>query len=430
MRVPSLVRTGVAACLFAAPTLAAPATLTVGPGGAFADIQSAIDAAVDGDIILVEPGTYEPFVIAVKGVTVRALTGFTVDDTSGSGVVRIVGVPPGQRAAIEGMQMTSVFGTEVGILAEFCLGEVVVEQVTITDPGGDAIFHAEGCSNLFVTDLTVLSSPTRIFFPASPVPVSVKSSSASFHRLTVNGSGTFECLQVGENARVTLSASTLSGPKGFDSAGCIFDPDGGIGGAGAVVVDADLTVVGDGGDAIRGGPGGTGSCGSGGDGGPGVQVKGTSNVIVSSSSILVGGPAGSGGGGPGSPGPASDGPVDSSQILPLLTMSGIEALGSTVILNLDAAPPVSAAPLAVIAISGQGGFVPLPGFDGPPASALIAGPVVMLQLTPDALGDASVSVPIPLDPALDGYVAHMQAAVLDPLATNALSNVVVRILGS
>src|SRR5262245_15243003 len=43
----------------------------VGPGGDFTDIQPAIDAALDGDVILVEPGTYTAFRLA-KGVVIRS----------------------------------------------------------------------------------------------------------------------------------------------------------------------------------------------------------------------------------------------------------------------------------------------------------------------------------------------------------------------
>lgn len=62
--------------------LAAPATraelLTVGPVGDHADIQSAVDAASDWDVILVASGTYAGFTIDDKRVCVAADTGAAV----------------------------------------------------------------------------------------------------------------------------------------------------------------------------------------------------------------------------------------------------------------------------------------------------------------------------------------------------------------
>ena len=39
-------------------TLALAADLTVGPGATYSSIEDALDDAVDGDRLLVEPGTY------------------------------------------------------------------------------------------------------------------------------------------------------------------------------------------------------------------------------------------------------------------------------------------------------------------------------------------------------------------------------------
>jgi hypothetical protein len=65
------------AVLAAAYPLAAQAVHTVGPGG-FAQIQAAIQAAVDGDTIVVQPGTYLPFHLT-KGLRITAAPGALVD---------------------------------------------------------------------------------------------------------------------------------------------------------------------------------------------------------------------------------------------------------------------------------------------------------------------------------------------------------------
>ncbi|MFC1704663.1 hypothetical protein ACFL1E_07815, partial [Candidatus Omnitrophota bacterium] len=60
------------------------ATLNV-PSGSYPTIQSAIDAAFDGDVIEVSPGTYESITFPDKGITV---------ESTGLGVARITGTTP------------------------------------------------------------------------------------------------------------------------------------------------------------------------------------------------------------------------------------------------------------------------------------------------------------------------------------------------
>ena len=62
-------------------------TITVGPGGSYKTIQSAVNAAPAGSIILVSSGTYSENVILTKAVTVNAaatVDGFTVRNSSQS----------------------------------------------------------------------------------------------------------------------------------------------------------------------------------------------------------------------------------------------------------------------------------------------------------------------------------------------------------
>jgi hypothetical protein len=65
----------------------------------YAALQLAIDAAVDGDTILVEPGTYAgPFTVPAKAITIRATTGPLDTTLSGEGthrVITLIGAPAG-----------------------------------------------------------------------------------------------------------------------------------------------------------------------------------------------------------------------------------------------------------------------------------------------------------------------------------------------
>ena len=66
--------------LAATPALCGAATIRVDPdaGGDFTEIQPAIDAAIDGDEIVVRPGAYElcaPLTFLGKAIVVRSETG-------------------------------------------------------------------------------------------------------------------------------------------------------------------------------------------------------------------------------------------------------------------------------------------------------------------------------------------------------------------
>lgn len=65
------------ACLWFTLPLTAQTVLTVGPGG-YAQIQTAINAASNGDVIVVQGGTYAPFVLA-KDLTLLAAPGALVE---------------------------------------------------------------------------------------------------------------------------------------------------------------------------------------------------------------------------------------------------------------------------------------------------------------------------------------------------------------
>src|SRR5262245_39676927 len=66
-----------AAMALLASSLAAQPVHLVGPGG-FAQIQAAINAAANGDVIVIQGGTYLPFTLT-KDLTLTAAPGATVD---------------------------------------------------------------------------------------------------------------------------------------------------------------------------------------------------------------------------------------------------------------------------------------------------------------------------------------------------------------
>jgi hypothetical protein len=79
-----------------------------GAGFDFLDIQSAIDAASAGDLILVHPGNYSDFTMSI-GVTVL---GSEADhSTVLFGIATVTGVPANQRAVLSGLKLRAVNAT-------------------------------------------------------------------------------------------------------------------------------------------------------------------------------------------------------------------------------------------------------------------------------------------------------------------------------
>ena len=403
-------------------------TLRVGPTRLYTDIQSAVDIAPPGAVILVDPGVYAPFIIVLKGVTVQGEPTFTVDDTSGSGLVRILAVPSGQRTAIRGMNMVGVRGG-VGLEAEFSPGEILIEKTTISDAGGFAYFKADSCSNLFVSDLSITGSSTRLILP-TPVPLLIRKSTAALSSVEVTGGGTYVGLRLENDARVVLAGPRIRGADGVSNSSCLFQPNGGPGGAAVVLQDSRIIVTGDSTHFLVGGDGSEGSpCGKGGSGGPGIQLLGSSTAVVPGRVVLLGGKGAPGGTGSGANGLPSQGPVDRSQELPTTSVTELR-LGATMTVVVDAVPS-SAAPLTIfVLLSGTGGFLPRGAFGGPPQSAFLVPPFSLRIESADPSGNVALTFNIPPDPVLLGFALFTQALAADPTGPSYLSNVVVRGVGN
>jgi hypothetical protein len=106
---------------------------TLGPGAHFASIQDAVDAASNGDAILVRPGTYAGFEVVAKDLAIVATEPEWTNLQSGSCAVRDLG--PNQEVVIRGLR---VLGLEAlglvlypppPVLLENNLGDVVLEDV-------------------------------------------------------------------------------------------------------------------------------------------------------------------------------------------------------------------------------------------------------------------------------------------------------------
>jgi hypothetical protein len=69
----------------------------------------------------------------------------------------------------------------------------------------------------------------------------------------LNGGGTFESVRIEDCSSVVLSGTEVVAVAGWNSGGCLSDPDGGLSDVAAVVTDSSLVITGIEGDSLAGG---------------------------------------------------------------------------------------------------------------------------------------------------------------------------------
>ncbi|MFH2003009.1 MAG: hypothetical protein ABIK28_25305 [Planctomycetota bacterium] len=105
---------------------------TVGPGGDFAQIQEAVDAAAHGDEILVASGSYSHVVIDDKSLGITADTGVSITLLSGMVVKNLAS---NHTVILAGLDGGTVLYKE-GLLLDKCLGSIRVEDCTFKGAAG------------------------------------------------------------------------------------------------------------------------------------------------------------------------------------------------------------------------------------------------------------------------------------------------------
>jgi hypothetical protein len=126
--------TGAVWILLLASVAAQGSVRQVGPGRPFADIQSAVNAATNGDVVEVDPGTYAPFVIQGKQIAVignqstGAGASFTV---SGAPAITITGLQPLQQVTIAHARATATAAGPAIAISNQGNGNVRLLHVTV-----------------------------------------------------------------------------------------------------------------------------------------------------------------------------------------------------------------------------------------------------------------------------------------------------------
>ncbi|MEM7307942.1 MAG: hypothetical protein AAF682_14790 [Planctomycetota bacterium] len=241
----------------------AQAVWRVDPGGEgdFLELQEAIDAAADGDVIVVEQSTHAPIRIVGKGLRIHAAsTFFSVFNEEIEGVegpaVLVADLAPTQSVVIDRLQSFSGLPFAPSAMrVENCAGPVFVHAAFLDSYGGPAL-HVLGSDSVVLTDCVLQTNVTTPALDGEPQP--------GPGALVEGGSRLFgyDVSFLGSHGPFVLPGlPAVSGPQD--------------GGDGLTVIDS--TVVLQGGDC-DGGSGSTffsGGCVDGGDGGAGIRLVGT-----------------------------------------------------------------------------------------------------------------------------------------------------------
>jgi hypothetical protein len=239
---------------------------TVDDDGAadFREIQPAVDAAADGDVILVRAGAYASFTLDGRSLAVLGEEGGEVLILHGSITVRHVA--PGQSVLLRGLDVAAGFAADTSSFVD-CAGPVWVEDCDFQTQNGDSpeALRVSGCEAI-------------AFIRCSTAPAMGSSSGAGLV-LADGALGT----------RVALYDAVLAGRDGALGGG-----DGGSGveqAGGFLFASGSQLLGGDGGKGILfTPPSGVQQCTDGGDGGDGLRVSGpTAQVRLLDSPALAGG---------------------------------------------------------------------------------------------------------------------------------------------
>jgi hypothetical protein len=414
-------------------------------GGQFTRIQDAIDAAQDGDVILVRPGSYEKFVMT-KGVTVRAAS-VPVQVTHPCGApppfetILISNIGGGQRAALAGIEFIPQACSLISLEVANCAGEVLLEDITVDCSGGCAQtpdLSIRNSTNVSINDLTFRS--TRVSVQDSAVRLTdvelrgedgLDGVNLEFANDGGRGGAALRVIR----SQVVLVRPDLVGGEGGDGVDCdVCTPACGAGGQGGEGVltqlaGSDIIVMGSSTDTITGGKGGNACDALGnfrGRGGHGVDVASNDAVTILSQVTLQGGAQGDTGLVNPTQGDPSVGLVTSDPNLPTLSMSGSLTPGTSVTADLQA----TEMGVVLFLNSDLSGFFELPGFSGPPLSVLPGNFFNVLNVGGTSpSGQFGVTSPLPLDNSLQGFPLHLQAAFFGQSGDTYLSNAVTRIIG-
>jgi hypothetical protein len=210
----------------------------------FTSIQSAVDAAADGDTVLVRQGNYDSIRIHGKGLIVSAEGYCSLRPTSGYAIL-VRDTAPSQRVVIRGDFSCDVSG---GLWISRCLGPVLIEECSFyTYPSTSIRSGATVIESPVVTMVRCLLQGASRQGVVPGFGLHAIRSSVNLHECTLLGSDASFLVAADGGAGAHLDASFLSATS--------TTIQGGKGGYGAASGGVCTSVPGTGGPALQlGGP--------------------------------------------------------------------------------------------------------------------------------------------------------------------------------
>ena len=412
-----------AATLWATPLAAA--DLTVGPGRAFAQIADAVLAAQPGDSILVEPGTYQGFLLDKPLRILGTGPGVVVDDLGGHGI-EILHIAAGEQALVAGLEVRPLpilAVPQAGVVVRDCAGTVVLSDLVVRPSQAAYGLYVEDCARLMVLSSSVFNAggAAGMFATGSEVWLAnsfVVGQLLSFSTTQEGPDGLF--LQDGS---LHAWRSTVQGGAGSGGKPAFpFPPHGGDG---LVADNAEVVLYGGPEGGIFGGKGGPAGFFVGpGDGGAGVRLVNGSTARLQQDLVIQGGLDGSGS----IPAPdvSVDGTSSSStepRVFPTLEADAVGTPGAPFQVRADGNP---GAPVVLFVSLGTGPTLAFPGVEG--LGALQATFFQVGFSTLDGGGQLAFPLTVPTGPTLVGEALIFQAveagaggkAITNPVAVGIL----------
>ena len=157
-----------------APALEAGNVLRVGAGQPYATVQDAVNAALLGDLVLVDPGTYPPFHVGAPGQGVKHLSivasaaSFTISPSPGSPEILVENVPAGLTVTIIGASIQYDDRLAPAVVVRNNAGAVRFSALNVTqtsflnDATVSATVEVANTSPFWLTDSSIWSTNPQV----------------------------------------------------------------------------------------------------------------------------------------------------------------------------------------------------------------------------------------------------------------------------